>query len=784
MAKSLNVTLEIGALKNKIKRLNTTLKEENSEKKLGQQCRLIEKDFYSVETIFWDSEEIEKGLSVGINQKIYRLIRSHDLKGVTFMFEIGQSLYENGVDINHCPGKAGTFLWFAISEGQTDIAEKLLKAGADPNKRARRQSSPLEIAIRKQNVKSIQLLIDFGADVNSPNPTYPLATAIKCHHFEGVKLLIKNGAKIYLDKQNQLYGETSHYSSPLTVALKENQFEIAVFLLDIILASAQLLQKHLYLFLLNAPLSMLHDFIVNDALSPLLKFTTKLITWTRRTGKESSIQSGELLLRLLLQDSAQIEERLIVLQQLILQLTRLEYMPASLEEESCYAGFSLIKAAANETEDTPKKHLANRLDKSMRFDEMQGRVGVAVRLFRMVIHPLFPNAAFLSGLDLIKEVKKQLHQYKCQHGDWPSQAWIENFLENWESHTQPQLVASHALIKKKNRSPDANRFLAMAGSKAFEKYNDNLLAGGIAEDAACWYGDFIASILIDFQNCHLLKSSWNEKKIKSLLMEMAGKPVIFNKEQTTTMGMDFNLSNHFIPIILHQEKTHWLYTIMCRGFIQPEKERVSGATDFIVADEQIEKVVAATKFSRQNFSAEEYENPYAVDRNIDYQLFMHFHMLEKIIGKPGFYSDRLGQKPYVTKTCYASNFKPFLVFFLEKMVNHQNIYDWGIFVEKMRALIVAEMEKQNLFLENEETFQVRTKTEVTYKLMTCLLRWQEINRFQPSTPNEIKGKNATIKHVAAMTKKRMSLRFDFCNRVPNETPLENSQPTAFYTNSH
>ena len=62
-----------------------------------------------------------------------------------------------------------TPLALAISEGRTQIATKLLNAGADPNLRATLEMTPLMIAAMRGNLVLVELLLEKKVDVNAKN---------------------------------------------------------------------------------------------------------------------------------------------------------------------------------------------------------------------------------------------------------------------------------------------------------------------------------------------------------------------------------------------------------------------------------------------------------------------------------------------------------------------------------------------------------------------------------------------------------------------------------------
>ena len=58
-------------------------------------------------------------------------------------------------------------LHHAVHESNQEIIERLLKEGMSPNERCQHKITPLQIAVQNNDEKSVDLLIKFGADVNT-----------------------------------------------------------------------------------------------------------------------------------------------------------------------------------------------------------------------------------------------------------------------------------------------------------------------------------------------------------------------------------------------------------------------------------------------------------------------------------------------------------------------------------------------------------------------------------------------------------------------------------------
>jgi len=77
-------------------------------------------------------------------------------------------LLERGIDINYRDKSGGTALYAAVHWQNTELAEVLLKKGADPNLGSTSNfiNVPLLSATVKNNIELIILLISYGADVD------------------------------------------------------------------------------------------------------------------------------------------------------------------------------------------------------------------------------------------------------------------------------------------------------------------------------------------------------------------------------------------------------------------------------------------------------------------------------------------------------------------------------------------------------------------------------------------------------------------------------------------
>jgi ankyrin repeat protein len=106
------------------------------------------------------------------------------------------AMLAKGADPNRRGKYGSTPLEQAAANGHTDIALLLLNAGADPSNRSDDHSTPLYWSAAKGHLAIVRLLLDRGADPNAyrDHDQSPLFHAISEGHHEVVKLLLMSGA--------------------------------------------------------------------------------------------------------------------------------------------------------------------------------------------------------------------------------------------------------------------------------------------------------------------------------------------------------------------------------------------------------------------------------------------------------------------------------------------------------------------------------------------------------------------------------------------------------------
>src|ERR1700674_4542456 len=99
-------------------------------------------------------------------------------------------------DVNAAEPDGSTPLLWATNLNDTDLATRLLKAGADPKARNQLGSTPLAEAAFHSNTEMIQALLNAGADPNAagPDAQTPLMIVARTANVEAAKLLLAKGA--------------------------------------------------------------------------------------------------------------------------------------------------------------------------------------------------------------------------------------------------------------------------------------------------------------------------------------------------------------------------------------------------------------------------------------------------------------------------------------------------------------------------------------------------------------------------------------------------------------
>jgi ankyrin repeat protein len=107
-------------------------------------------------------------------------------------------LLGQGVDVNAAEPDGTTALQWAVHHDDTDLIDRLLRAGAKANTVNDYGSSPMSEAAINGNVAVIEKLLKAGADVESPNADGQTALMIiaRTSNLEAAKLLLDRGANV------------------------------------------------------------------------------------------------------------------------------------------------------------------------------------------------------------------------------------------------------------------------------------------------------------------------------------------------------------------------------------------------------------------------------------------------------------------------------------------------------------------------------------------------------------------------------------------------------------
>src|SRR5687768_16910032 len=135
--------------------------------------------------------------------------------------EAVRALLKNGDDVNAAQGDGMTELHWAARNGDLELTQMLLYAGANVKATTRLGGyTPLLMAADQGHAGVIAALVAGGADVKAPNAlgTTPLMLAAASGNPQAVTILVENGAEI--EAKENTFGQT-----PLMFAAASNRVE-------------------------------------------------------------------------------------------------------------------------------------------------------------------------------------------------------------------------------------------------------------------------------------------------------------------------------------------------------------------------------------------------------------------------------------------------------------------------------------------------------------------------------------------------------------------------------
>jgi len=108
------------------------------------------------------------------------------------------ALLQQHADANDRMVDGTTALHWAIHHGDADLAQRLIKAGADVKATNEYGATPMSEAAERADARILAMLLKAGADVESPNPMgqTALMTVARTNHVDAAKLLLAHHADV------------------------------------------------------------------------------------------------------------------------------------------------------------------------------------------------------------------------------------------------------------------------------------------------------------------------------------------------------------------------------------------------------------------------------------------------------------------------------------------------------------------------------------------------------------------------------------------------------------
>ncbi|XP_053696609.1 uncharacterized protein LOC128743930 [Sabethes cyaneus] len=141
--------------------------------------------------------------------------------------EITRILIASGAKhINYKDEFCQTALHLCVERDEYDIAQELIRAGADVNAKNRSGTTPLHLAVSRRNVRFVQLLLDNRCQLDALDyhGETPLIKSVVCNNLNIVKILLNNGASVERLRNSE--------PSVLLYLVQENYEDILDYLLE------------------------------------------------------------------------------------------------------------------------------------------------------------------------------------------------------------------------------------------------------------------------------------------------------------------------------------------------------------------------------------------------------------------------------------------------------------------------------------------------------------------------------------------------------------------------
>ena len=155
------------AIKNAPNAHHKMMKEEAYDKKLK---KLIEERNEEFKNIKPEKKEAAKHAAANavnvskLRQQLERAVKSDDLKTVREIIKSNPHLVNSSID-----SSGNTPLYYVVKKGNIEIVKLLLENGADPNTPDSAGETPLSLAVGYRHIEIVKLLLENGADPNIPD---------------------------------------------------------------------------------------------------------------------------------------------------------------------------------------------------------------------------------------------------------------------------------------------------------------------------------------------------------------------------------------------------------------------------------------------------------------------------------------------------------------------------------------------------------------------------------------------------------------------------------------